>query len=488
MKIVLINSSCYSVEKDIRVESGMPDGLEKLMGNYPPLGICYLASVLRENGFDDIVLIDADVEKNMENVVSRVLKESPDIIGISMLTFSFLYALKLAKKLKEKINVPIVVGGPHVDYYPTEVLTHKCFDIGVIGEGEYVFLEIVKLFNENGKEFYKKLGKIESVVFRRGKKIIRTPDRPLIRNLDEIPFPAIDLLDLKKYHHASLPNPFAPIITSRGCPYRCRFCDRRKLDLIWRIHSPEYVVKEIKNRVYELGIQSFHFYDDTFTVSKDRVLKICKLIEEEKLEISAVCLSRVNLVDKEVIQAMKKAGVKIISFGFESGDDDMLKAMNKWTTVEQAKKAIALCKEVGIQATGGFIIGYPGETRKSILNTIKFIKEAKPDWFKANLFVPYPGSEIYHKLVNEGKIEDFWRKMTIEGKAYEPPNTNENLSIEELRKWVDYINSMVYFRYDSNLFNFHKIREIENIKDLKVNLSWIKRTLIKRFENMFLKI
>jgi radical SAM superfamily enzyme YgiQ (UPF0313 family) len=139
-------------------------------------------------------------------------------------------------------------------------------------------------------------------------------------------------------------------------------------------------------------------------------LKICKLIEEEKLEISAVCLSRVNLVDKEVLQAMKKAGIKIIGFGFESGDDDMLKAMNKWATVEQAKKAIALCKEVGIQVDGGFIIGYPGETRKSILNTIKFIKEAKPDWFKANLFVPYPGSEIYHKLVNEGKIEDFWKK------------------------------------------------------------------------------
>jgi len=478
MKIVLINSSIRET-LSYGIEDGFPEGLDELIGTYPPLGICYLASVLRENGFNDITLIDAEIERDLESVISSTLKENPDIIGISAMTFSFLYALKLAKKLKEKTDVPIVVGGPHVDFYPMEVMSHKCFDIGVIGEGEYTFLDIVKLLRKNKKEdFIRKLGKIDGIVFRRGNKIIRTRERPFIKNLDEIPFPARDLLDIKKYHHTYLSNPFVSMITSRGCPYRCSFCSRTKWNLVWRAHSPEYVVSEIKHCIDKFGITSFQFFDDTFTVSKERVLKISNLIRKEKLKVKIVCLSRVDTVDREVLRAMKQAGVETISFGFESGDEDVLKAMNKGTTIKQAKKAVALCREVGIDSIGYFIVGYPSETKKSILNTIKFIKEARPSWFKANLFVPYPGSTIYEKLIREGKIVDFWRKMTIEGKPYTPPKVNENLSIEELRKWISIINSMVYLGEKSNLLHIHKIKTI----DFKANLKWIKNTIINRLK------
>lgn len=463
MKIVLINSS---VKRGMAygLDDGMPKGLMKYLGGYQPLGICYIAAYLRKNGFNDLTLIDAEAEDlAIPEVVKRLYILKPAIVGISTLSFSFLYTLDLARAIKTALpDTLIIVGGSHVDIYPYEVLKHKCFDIGVIGEGEITFLEIVKIFHNNSN-FLECLSEIAGIIYRKDDRIIFNKPREIIRNIDYLPFPARDLLNIKNYYQNYLPNPFISLLSSRGCPYCCTYCCRTEWNKILRFHSPGYVVEEIEYCIKRFKARSFQFFDDTFTVNKERVLKICELIKKRNLKIKFLILTRVDLVDRDIIFALKRAGCECISFGCESGDQFILDKMHKGYRIAQIKKAFALCREADVDVVAYFLLGHPDEGKKNLMNTIKLIKETKPRWCKANIFTLYPASSLYNEMVNKGEIIDYWRMMTVEGKVFRQPHINKYLSRRELEDYQTYINLIPYFRIKSNLFHFRRIRKPHNV-------------------------
>jgi len=485
MKIVLVNSS---VKRGLAygLNDGMPKGLMDYLGGYQPLGICYIASVLRENGFRNLFLIDAEAENlSIREVADKVKLFSPDIVGISSMSFSFLYALDLAKTIKAILpNSLIVIGGSHVDLYPKQVLTHNCFDVGVIGEGEYTFLELIQLFCQDRYTFKDGLKKIDGIVFRNESDIVLTHQRKVIKELDNLPFPARDLLDLSNYKQNYLPNPFISLFTSRGCPYNCTYCCKASWNRYIRTQSAKYVVAEIEHCMKRYNARSFQFFDDTFTIQKIRVLEICRMICERKLNIKFLVLTRVDKVDREILEWLKKAGCDCISFGVESGDQKILDKMEKGYNIEQIKRAFLLCKEIGINIVAYFLLGHPDETIQSIQNTINLIKETEPDWCKANILTLYPGSPLYKELLEQGRIRDFWGEMTLDGKAFMSPNISQNFTMEQLGNFRNKINLMPYFRKKTNLLNLKKLRNPSNVI---WSLQWFKMCLFNKIKNGYSK-
>src|SRR3989344_6087684 len=316
MKIVLINPG-MSAEK----QAGSLKGVANMI---LPLGIGVLASVLEKNKFD-VKIIDCVPENlSLEELKERIDREKPDLIGITATILSYDAALETGKKLK------------------------------------------------NDKDF----SKINGLVYRENGEIKINKRRELIKNLDELPFTALHLYpDLKKY--TPMPGgykqlPFAHMITSRGCPYRCVYCDRSVFGNRFRSQSPERVIKEIEFLVEKYGVKEIKFYDDTFTMDMERVSKICDLIIEKGIKITWSCSTRVDRVNKELLMKMKKAGCWQIDYGLESGDQRMLNIMKKGITLEQSRNAAKWTKEPGIRLRAFIILGMPGETNESIRNTIDF--------------------------------------------------------------------------------------------------------------------
>jgi len=238
------------------------------------------------------------------------------------------------------------------------------------------------------------------------------------------------------------------------------------------------VVKEIEHCIFKFNTNSFQFFDDNFTLKKSRVMEICRLLKEKKLNIRFLMISRVDLfLDEEMVQALSEVGCECVSFGVESGDQFILNKMKKGITTEQAKKAFDLCKKYKIDVVAYFIIGHPEETYNSIENTINFIKKTELDWFKANILIPYPGSFLYETLLREGKIADFWKDMTLTGKPPVIPNICKNFTRKELEKFRNKINFMPYFRKKSNLFHFKKLKSLSNAI---WSLRWASRALLNR--------
>lgn len=479
MRIALINSS---IKRGLAygLNDGMPTGLMDYLGGYQPLGICYMAAVLRKEGFKDFFLVDAQAQDlGISKITDRLRLFSPDIIGVSCMSFSFLYALNLSNAIKKEFfNIPIVIGGSHVDLYPEQVLSHTCFDIGVLGEGEQAFLDIVRLLEQDKGNFNKNLDRIEGIAFRKDKKILFRP-RQLIKELDALPFPAIDLLNMDDYKQNYLPNPFVSILSSRGCPYGCSYCCKRSWDKYIRSNSPEYVADEVEYFYNKYKARSFQFFDDTFTLQKSRVVEICSLLIKRKINIKFLILTRVDKVDKDILEILKAAGCDCISFGVESGDQAILDHMKKGYNIDQIKNAFFLCKKAGINIVAYFLIGHPAETNESIKNTINLINETKPDWFKANILTLYPGAPIYNELIEKGMITDFWKEMTISGKPFLNPDINRNFTKKELENFMMTINLMPYFRKKSNLLNFFKLKNPSNVI---WSLRWLKTCLLNKIK------
>jgi len=248
-----------------------------------------------------------------------------------------------------------------------------------------------------------------------------------VQNLDELPFPARDLLPLDKYYPPStkavgkhLPG---NMITARGCPYECTYCETQ---VIWtkafRFRSPGNVVDEIQECVEKYGIRQFNFHDDIFPMRRDRTFGICKEIQRRKLDITWICMSRVNFVWEDVMTEMKKAGCRKIMFGLESGDNEVLRIMKKKATIEQAREAFRICRRVGISTMGSFMLGNIGETEQTIRATIDFAKELNPDTVAFFVTVPYPGTEMFRVGMEKGYIRSdvTWADFTLVGKSRAP--------------------------------------------------------------------
>jgi len=371
---------------------------------FPPLGLGYIVSYLRQSGVT-ANLVDSTFMSEKE-AVERVKSSRPDIIGIYSMFSMKMPALQMAHLLKDSCSM-LVAGGPLPSVSPECFVSD--FDAVAIGEGEKTALELVRCY-ESGKP----ISEIEGIAYResdqdlRGK-IIYTKPRQFIKNLDSLPFPARDQFDneaYKKHFHEKYGYTTTSMITSRGCPFQCDFCSRAIFGNHFRTRTAKNVVDEMQS-VQELGYDRIWFSDDCFTLDKKRLLSICEEMMQRQLDIGWECLSRVDTIDKDVAFRMKQAGCVRVFFGLESGNDAILALMKKQATTSQGRKAVLTAKSAGIQVGAFFIVGYPGETNKTILDTLRFGSSLPLDYLSFTLPYPIPGTTLYERVKHKIDTEDW---------------------------------------------------------------------------------
>ena len=398
MKVALINAP----GKKIKVE---------------PLGLEYLVSNLKSNNID-VTLIDATIEGlNEEEFVNKLHKIYPDIIGISMTTMGLmldLNGLYLAKKACP--DAKIVVGGPHPSASPIELMKSvRDIDFTVIGEGEITTVELINVLeNRKHKDIY--LRDINGIAFRDEDGSIKlTQPRKLIKDLDSIPIPSREFIDFKKVV-AGQPfgrrKPFSIMMTSRGCPYRCVYCSKSVFKRTYRRRSVENIMEEIEYLI-SIGIKEIRFYDDLFTMIPKYTIELCDELMKRKFDLIWSCGSRVDKISKELLIKMKRAGCYHISYGIESGSQNVLDMTKRDMKINQIKDAVELTKDTGLEVSAFLMFGLPGETKETLMETRSLIKEIKPDFISASLVGIYPKTELYDIARNEKLIEEIdWCNFT----------------------------------------------------------------------------
>lgn len=372
----------------------------------PSLGLGYIAAVLRENDVD-VGIIDINLPRHRKNLRNLICKYDPDIIGISAMTPSYAKAQELAKISKEVSDATVVMGGPHPTVMTEDVLKNKNIDIVVIGEGEYTFLDIVQS-SESGSS----LSEVKGIYYKK-QGIIKTEMRNFIQDLDELPYPARDLFDMK-YYLSKVPSqiprliPDADIIAMRGCPFRCSYCQPTLKNLFGkkiRTRNSKRVIDEMELLVNKYKVKSIGISGDSLTVNKKWFYEFCDEIKNRGIITSWVISTRVNLVDRELLRRMNESGGFSITFGVESGSQRILdEVMNKGTKIEETKNAFKWCKEAGIFTMANIMIGSPTETKEDVLQTLRLIKEIEPD--ATSLFVtnPVPGTKLYDYSIEKGLL------------------------------------------------------------------------------------
>ncbi len=355
----------------------------------PPIGLLSLAAIVRCHG-EDISVLDLNVafeKPKLDECVNAILKHNADVIGISCMSPSYKWAKDLSLVLKNKTNSVLVIGGAHATALPEQTLRDTAFDIVVCGEAEDTIVELINnKFIPNST--------IDGIAYRYGDKVVITKDRVLIKNLNILPMPARDLIDVNKYSRTVAGEKATNIITSRGCYGKCIYCFQDKM---WhnmvRFFSAERVLGEIDWVRENWNIHRFLFLDDTLTVNRDRFIKICNGLKERKIVWRG--WTRVNNVDKELLDIMKDSGCYMLCLGIEHFDNGMLKTMRKGTTAELNKRAIKLVKESGIICRVSVIVCAPGETDETIDVMKQGFLETRPDDWLLNVFVPLPGTEAF---------------------------------------------------------------------------------------------
>lgn len=448
---------------------GRTKSMKRIMNVVQPLGLGYIAALLERDGYDVVIEDCQCLELDHAVLIANLKKFGPDIVGISATTPTFGSTLITARMVKRNLsNAVVVIGGAHVTALPRETMGYDCFDVGVMGEGDYTALDLVRHIEKNGIDG---LEKIAGIVFRKNGEFHQTERRPFIKNLDEVPFPARHLLPpLSMYHPAPtsykrLPN--AHLLTSRGCAgARCLFCDRGGFGFQVRFRSVENVFAEIEELINIYGARDLKFFDDTFTLDKRRVIRICEEFKKRKIDIPWCCLARANTVNREVLKAMKEAGCWEILFGLESMDQNVLTKLMKFTTVEQNVQAVRLCQEVGISVRANFVVGSPFDTLETMETDLREAIRLNMEFAHFNKFTPYPGSELYRMLTNDGYRFDTttWEsQLDLKGKImYHPKSVTE----DQYREWLIESHKRYYMRPKYILKQLSGIRRPEDVKRL----------------------
>ncbi len=469
MKVLFINPPLDHI-----LLTNLPEVVEEGKGIIPPLGILYVAGYLKKYTTHEIKILDLQLEKKSdEELREYLLNEKPDVVGITTITFLIIDIVKVIKLVHQLLpETKIILGGPHVNIYPTESLAIEGVDFIVLGEGELPCLDLINYLNNK-----EKLENIKGLVFKDGERIINTGQRELLQNLDQLAHPARELTIYKKYYSPlAKANPVTSMFTSRGCPYQCVFCDRPHLGKIFRARSAKNVVDEMME-IQKLGIKEIFIYDDTFTVNRQRVVNICQEIIKRNLKIYWDIRARVNTVDEELLFLMKKAGCSRIHYGVESGVNRILENLRKGITVEMARRAFELTKKVGIETAAYFMFGCPGEKLEDIKQSIELAKELKPDYVHFTVLTPFPATEIYFIGLKNGLIKsDIWRELAQNPTAtFVPPVWEENFNREQLIKILKMAYRAFYLRPSYILNRLIKLKSWgELIKKARVGLEMLK--------------
>lgn len=379
----------------------------------PPLGIAYMAGVLQENNID-VEILDASAEDmDFKDVEKELLKRKPDLVALTALTPTIGRALETAQVVKETLPDSIVVmGGYHPTFNFIETLEDENVDIVIRGEGEYIMLNLVQALENQSS-----LHDVKGIVFedKNSKEIVVNPEAPLIQDLDELPFPALNLLPMKKYRLLDMDTHMTTMITTRGCPMQCSFCSSAAMHgKKIRERSVENIVDEIEYLNTNYDIDTIAFMDDTFTLKKRKVMAICDEILKRNIEIMWGCTSRVDTLDEKLLKKMKEAGCITIFIGVESADQQQLDNMCKNTTIAKIENAFKIARKLKIRTIASVALGMPGDTKEIMNKTVKFVHKLKPNYAIYSLATPYPGTRFYKEAFEKNliKIKD-WSKYTL---------------------------------------------------------------------------
>ena len=431
-----------------------------------PLGLAYLASVLREEGHRVEILDGIAEDEMLGNLDQRLRGRSFDLIGMTVFTPSVKRARENMEVLRTLFPDSVIgIGGPHVNALFRIGETGRLFrefsqiDFAAYGEGEETILEIARE-TEGVRDF----SGIKGIIWKKGGGQIINDPRPLISDLDKLPFPALDLLPLSRYRRTPSSCRYEPvrsILITRGCPFSCIFCDRSAFGSEVRRRSLGNVIEEIRVLVEDFGSRELRIWDDVFTLDRNFVLDFCMAIKPFNLPWT--CNARVNTLDSDVAVKMRQAGCWAVDFGIESGNDRILKVINKKFTTADARRSFQTARDAGLEIRAFFILGLPEEDQSTLKDTIRFAVSNQIDYATFYLPQPYPGTELYERAVNENAlITDDWSDFRIEGDR--PTYVNPNFSPEELVRCQRY----AYRRFYRNpgLFIRH-LRRIRSWNDIR---------------------
>jgi len=426
-------------------------------GVYPNTSLLYVAGAIQNAGHKCIFLDGMAQNLSLNDMIRICKKFKADVLMFTLTTYLFHENIKVLKYFKKYLNAKIVVGGQHLSLFPKETQQNEVIDYGIIGEAEKTVVELLQ-------KIEKKLPikNIKGLVYKKDDKIKINKPRHKIENLDEISFPARNLINMEKYYSfISKHKNYTIMMTSRGCTFQCTFCEQKTGDVRYR--SAINVADEMEECYYNYNVREIDVFDPLFTINKKRVIEICKEIQKRDINISWSCRSRVDTIDEEMLIEMKKAGCYRIYFGIESGDEKILKKIKKFTTQDKIKNAIRLTKKHGLLAFGYFMFGNPGETRQSIMTTLELAKSLPLDYAQFNRFSNLPGTTVYEDVVKKIGY-DYWREYVIDEKVEKPlPRVDCKLSDNLLNYYIKRAYKEFYFR---PRFIYNKLISINSIGEL----------------------
>lgn len=433
MKVLLIQPPDFHM-----ITTNVPSVVDEETGAYPPLGLLYVASYLEQNSSHSVEILDTLLDRlSYEEIEMEIRRCKPDLVGIQAMTFTLIDAALTAQAVKKADpTIPVVFGGPHVFIYPHETLKIPQVDYIVIGEGEVTFTRLVDAI-QTGDD----LSAIPGIGYRdRRGEICLTSPVPLNQNLDDLPIPARNLVPQDRYYSVlAKETPITTMMTSRGCPMKCIFCDRPHLGKQFRCRSAESVAAEME-ACERMGIKEIFVYDDTFTIRRDRVLEVCRQKIERGLTIKWDIRAHINTINNEVLDALAAAGCHRIHYGVESGTQEIIRVLRKGIDLERTKEVFKETRRRGITTLGYFMIGNPAETREQAIATIEYARKLDADFIHLSVTTPFPATELYRRGLEAGLFErDYWREFAWNPRVdFKPKLWEETMTEDELiglMKW-----------------------------------------------------
>lgn len=411
----------------------------------PGMGVLVLAAVARERGFE-VHLVDAKAQGTpLDDVCARISALRPDYLGLSATTISVTNAARIAERVKHLLpGVVTILGGAHVSAVPERTLTaFPAIDFGIVGEGEVSLFALLDRLEARAP-----IGDVPGLAYRHDDAVRANMRAPYIDDLDALPMPAWDLLpdfphDFKPTLFGYPRTPVATLITSRGCPFSCTFCDRSTSGRKGRMHSVETVVRLCRELVGR-GTRHIMFLDDLFTVRKGRVAELCQAFLDNGFTFSWSCNSHPNLLDLETLRLMKRAGCWQIAYGIESGSQRILDVVKREVRLPRLRETLQMTRAAGIRTKGYVMLGHPTEGLDSLAETAAFLREVELDLCQITKFTPYPGTPAYPTVREHGAFHEDWEAMNAMNFVFIPTGLSE----AELEDHFDYCYRAFYSRPD----------------------------------------
>jgi len=378
-------------------------------GVYPPLGLLYLAAALRKAGHTVKLFDIPALRMDRAAYLAALTSFSPAMVGFTTTTLLWPQVAHGISTTKHALPQTItILGGPHTVLFPQESLSLPDLDVVAIGEGEHTIVELARAVAEQGD-----FAEVAGLAFRKQGRIVQTAQRPLVADLDSLPFPARDLAPMKRYFSIMAGQPMATMITSRGCPYSCHFCSQVYWQNHFRMRSADSVVAEMAELVQTYNIREIMVYDETFTVRKQRVLAICDGLLNQGITVRWDMRTRIDRLDEEIIRAVKTAGCYKVHVGIESGSNRVLRKMNKGIDRDMVVRTVDLLHRQGFEILAYFMLGYADERLDEIEQTIAFAKSLPIHWAHFNVTMPAPGTPLFGDAVAKGMVKaDYWQRFT----------------------------------------------------------------------------